>query len=98
MQHLWTPRMCCKERTCAILKSLRCNTYKKQRGRGERYGQLDSLWSAAACCRFSGIETGSAHRLDKLPNSSFRSRRRVFPLLRCNPGSLESIIYEMQIL
>src|SRR5713101_1881982 len=32
MQHLWAPRMCCKQGTCAILKSLRCNTYKKHRG------------------------------------------------------------------
>ena len=24
------PRMCCKQRTCAISKSRRCNTYKKQ--------------------------------------------------------------------
>ncbi len=24
------PRMCCKQRTCAIPKSRRCNTYKKQ--------------------------------------------------------------------
>src|SRR5260370_23204842 len=26
------PRMCCKQKTCAVLKSLRCNTYKKQGG------------------------------------------------------------------
>src|SRR5260370_18485794 len=24
--------MCCKQRTCAILKSFRCNTYEKHRG------------------------------------------------------------------
>ncbi len=28
------PRMCCKQRTCAILKSRRCNTYKKHGGGG----------------------------------------------------------------
>src|SRR5258706_7660364 len=30
-------RICCKQRTCAVPKSLRCNTYKKHGvGRGER--------------------------------------------------------------
>src|SRR5260370_326937 len=28
------PHMCCRQRTCAILKSFRCNTYKKIGGVG----------------------------------------------------------------
>src|ERR1700694_940104 len=57
------PRMCCKQKTCAILKSFRCNIYKKQGAQGERYCR-----SSSRCVRY----------------------------LRRNPGSLESIVYEMQ--
>src|SRR5260370_12897096 len=36
MQHFRAPPMCCKQRTCAIPKSFKCNTYKKHRGVGGR--------------------------------------------------------------
>src|SRR6266481_10129836 len=36
MQHLYAPRMCCKQRTYSTSKSFRCNTYTKHGGGSNR--------------------------------------------------------------